>query len=358
VSETASIDSGCYSVTDGEIAVVNLQSSLRRSWNRLARDPMDPGTAERVVEEEQMALTFLGDVEALDRLEVLSTQLGQLDPTSARSALVQARVASVTHRFADALRHLATAERDGGLREAVERLSLNIDQACGTQLDEVLGARRRIAADSNSLEDLVPLGALLADLREFAEADRVYRRALQVYEDVSPFAVAWACFQLGVLWGELVPEPQTTRAADWYRRAIEYVPAYVKARVHLAEIHLRCGEPVAAEVLLTPAVESGDPEVRWRLGEAMAAQGSVSEADAQLAAARLGFKHLLDRHLLAFADHGAEFYAASGNDIHRALDLARTNVANRSTQRAVEQAQAIASLVALQSKSVSNGVHL
>jgi hypothetical protein len=319
---------------------------------------MDPGTAERIVEEEQMVSQFLGDIEALDRLEALAMELCQLDQTSARTALVQAQVACATHRFADARRHLATAGRVGASREAVERLSLNIDQACGTRLDEVLGARRRIAAETDSLEDLVPLGALLADLREFAEADCVYRCALQVYEDVSPFAVAWACFQLGVLWGELVPEPQTTRAADWYRRAIEYVPAYVKARVHLAEIHLRCGEAVEAERLLTPAVASGDPEVDWRLGEAMAAQGKVREAEAQLAAARSGFERLLEKHLLAFADHGAEFYAASGNDIHKALDLARTNAANRSTRRAVEQAQAIASLAALQGESTSNGVHL
>ena len=52
------------------------------------------------------------------------------------------------------------------------------------------------------------LGALLADLREFTDADRIYRQALRGYRDVSPFPVAWVCFQLGVLWGELVPEPQ------------------------------------------------------------------------------------------------------------------------------------------------------
>ena len=46
-------------------------------------------------------------------------------------------------------------------------------------------------------------------------------------------------------------------------------------------------------------------------------------------------------HLLAFADHAAEFYAGSGNDLGRALQLARTNAANRPTRRALEQAQAI-----------------
>ena len=59
-------------------------------------------------------------------------------------------------------------------------------------------------------------------------------------------------------------------------------------------------------------------------------------------AARSGFESLLARHLLAFADHGAEFYAGSGDDSRRALELARVNVANRPTLRAFEQAHAIA----------------
>ena len=59
----------------------------------------------------------------------------------------------------------------------------------------------------------MPLGSLLADLGDFDEADRIYDRALREYTDVSPFAVAWVCFQLGVLWGELVAEPQSSRAA-------------------------------------------------------------------------------------------------------------------------------------------------
>jgi hypothetical protein len=59
-------------------------------------------------------------------------------------------------------------------------------------------------------------------------------------------------------------------------------------------------------------------------------------------AAQSGFETLLERHLLAFADHGAEFYAAGGHDWRRALELARLNVANRPTLRAFEQAHDIA----------------
>ena len=155
----------------------------------------------------------------------------------------------------------------------VQRLRLSIDQACGVNLGAVMDARRKIAAKSGRLEDLVALGALLADLREFSEADRVYRQALRSYSDVSPFAVAWVCFQLGVLWGELASEPDLAVAEQWYRKAITCLPGYVKARVHLAEIYSSDGRTDEAESILVPALPSGDPEVRWRLADLLTAQG-------------------------------------------------------------------------------------
>ena len=97
-----------------------------------------------------------------------------------------------------------------------------------------------------------------------------------------------------------------------------------------------------AEALLLPALSSRDPEVRWRLADVLIAQERFDEAKTQLDAARFGFDELLGRHLLAFADHAAEFYAGSGNDRRRALELARANTTNRPTRRAVKQAHAIA----------------
>src|SRR6516164_1729160 len=257
-------------------------------------------------------------------------------------SLVQTEVASAAHRFGDARGHLARATQMGAPSEAIERHQLTIDQACGVELDAVLAARRRIAAASGRLEYLVPLGALLADLEHFAEADAEYRRALSSYEDVSPFPLAWVCFQLGMLWGELVPVPDPNLAALWYRRAIAYLPSYVKARVHLAEICASQGRTGEAEALLLPALSSRDPEVRWRLADVLIAQGRLAEAETQLEAARFGYEELLGKHLLAFADHAAEFYAGSGNNRRRALELARANVANRPTRRAVKQEHAIA----------------
>jgi hypothetical protein len=96
-----------------------------------------------------------------------------------------------------------------------------------------------------------------------------------------------------------------------------------------------------AEVLLLPATFSRDPEVRWRFADVLIAQGRFEEAQAQLGAARFGFEELLRKHLLAFADHAAEFYAGSGNDHRRALELARLEAAKRPTRRAIKQAHAM-----------------
>ena len=120
----------------------------------------------------------------------------------------------------------------------------------------MIAARRRIAVASGRLEDLVPLGAVLADLERFAGADTIYRQAFYSYDGISPFPLAWVCFQLGMLWGELVPTPEPNFAALWYRRAIAYLPGYVKARVHLAEIYASQTRLADAEALLLPALSS------------------------------------------------------------------------------------------------------
>jgi len=149
MSTTVALDGACPLATDGEIAAINLESARRRAWARFAQDPSSPGVAESVVDNERFAAQFLGDLEALDRLEELSSQFARVD-NSFRAEFVQAEVASAVHRFDDARRHLARAALMDGPREALERHSLAIDQACGVDLDVVLAARRRIAAANDA----------------------------------------------------------------------------------------------------------------------------------------------------------------------------------------------------------------
>jgi tetratricopeptide (TPR) repeat protein len=328
--------------TDGEIAVINLESMRRRSWSRFYEDTTRDGAAEFVIENEQLTLQFVGDMSALERVESLAARLDQAGPAPARAALVRAQVASMAHRFSDARHYLAQAETGGAPTADVQRLRLNVDQACGANLDTVLDARRRIANETHGLEDYVALGSLFADLRDFVAADQAYKQALRSYRDVSPFPVARICFQLGVLWGELAPEPDLSRAKQWYRQAIALLPMYTKALVHLAEIYSSEDSLSEAEMLLRRVIAVGDPEVDWRLADVLAAQGKIEDAEGRMKAARAGFQFLLERHQLAFADHGAEFYAGSGNNCRRALDLARINATNRPTLRAFEQSHAIA----------------
>jgi tetratricopeptide (TPR) repeat protein len=328
--------------THGDIAVNNLESARRHAWSKFWRAPERPGTAEQIVGQEHLTAQFIGDQGAFDRLQILLDHLARAGLDPARSACLRAQVAAMTHRFAEAKQYLEQVAAGGALPEAAHRLSLSIDQACGTRLETVFEFRRQLAAKTGRLEDWVPLGALLADLGEFDEADRIYQQALGEYQEASPFAVAWVCFQLVVLWGELAPGAQPGRAAEWYEKAIECLPCYVKARVHLAEIYLDSGRAAQAEALLLPVVSSGDPEVNWRLADVLVARERFTDAETQMQAARTGFERLLEKHLLAFADHGAEFYAGSGNDSGRAFELAKINLANRPTLRAFEQAYATA----------------
>lgn len=331
-----------FQATSGEIAVINLESSRSRSWSRFFADPARAGSAEAVIEHEQVTAQFIGDVSALDRVQFLVAELVKSEAPEVRIALIQAQAASMGHRFADASYFLAQAETSGALAADVRHLRLSIDQARGTNLDAVLEARRKLADKSRDFPDLLPLASLLADMRDFKGAELTYRQALRAYRDVSPFPVALIYFHLGMLCGELVSEPDQSLAALWYHRAIDTLPCYTKARVHLAEICASRGRLNDAEALLIPAISSGDPEVHCRLADVLAAQGRPRESEAHMQAARSGYNLLLERHLLAFADHGAEFYAGSGNDLRRALELSRMNVANRPTLRAFEQAHAIA----------------
>jgi tetratricopeptide (TPR) repeat protein len=336
--ESVRVEPKSAPVTDGEIAVNNLGSARRNAWSRLRREPQHLHVAEYLVVLESFAAQFLGDLSALDRLEILPDCVDERESDPAGIALLRAQVAATLHRFAEARVYLADRKFEGELHIPASRLSLSIDQACGDRLDSVLESRRQQARRSQRLEDYVPLGALLADLGCCDEAEQTYERALREYNDVSPFAPAWVCFQLGILRGEVAPHSNPRPAAGWYRKAIEYLPGYVKARVHLAEIHLSLGDASAAESLLRPVTSSSDPEVHWRLADVLAATGRTAEAEGRMEAARSGFETLLSKHPLAFADHGAEFYSGSGRDPARAFELARVNLANRPTLRAFEQA--------------------
>ena len=64
MTEAAILDSECFQTTDGEIAIINLNSARLRSWSRFYQDPQRPGVAETVLEHEQLTAQFAGDLSA------------------------------------------------------------------------------------------------------------------------------------------------------------------------------------------------------------------------------------------------------------------------------------------------------
>ena len=312
MTQAADLEIERIAATAGDIAAINLESARQRSWNRFWRAPEQPGIAELIVEQEQLTAQFMGDLAAFDRLEMLVNELARAEPESGRTALIAAQVACSTHRFAEARESLARAVARGAPSDATDRLLLTIDQATGSE--SVRGAcgaaRTRRAARTLGGADSARCAARRSGRirRGRSHLRRGAARRIRMYRRSLPRGCA---FQLGVLWGESVPAPDAERAAKWYRAAIDYLPCYVKARVHLAEIYLDEGRTRDATALLAPALESGDPEVSWRLADIAQAAGDAGEAALQLAAARSGFEALLAKHPLAFADHGAEFYWAA-----------------------------------------------
>ena len=71
MTAVAELDCAITPTTDGEIAIINLESARQRSWAKLFADPTRDGVAETVVEHEQLTLQFVGDVSALDRVETI-----------------------------------------------------------------------------------------------------------------------------------------------------------------------------------------------------------------------------------------------------------------------------------------------
>src|SRR3954464_1966983 len=127
----ADLAEGCPPATDGDIAVINLQSARRRSWSRFSDNPQRPGVAELIVEQESQVIQYLSDFNALDRLEILVTQIVQAGLPPARRALIQAQVAAIGHGFDEARRNLVEAQDAGAEPDLVNRLAMSIDQACG-----------------------------------------------------------------------------------------------------------------------------------------------------------------------------------------------------------------------------------
>jgi len=303
--------------TSSAIAIANLDQQIRQAGN-------EAGVEELLL----VRSRFLGDYEALDR----ASTLGEGRYATSRELLLRARTRSAVHRFADALADVEAAERTGAKPDEIAALRASILVATG-RATEVIPQLEANLVRHPGFASRSALAVAYAAVGRIDDADRLYAEALSSLDTTLPFPYAWIYFARGLMWSEQGGDQ--ARAEVLYEQALKYVPEFVTANIHLAEIEALRGDNESAVELLEKVVQSShEPEARALLGVLHLRTGDSQRGSREIAEAQTSYELLLTRDPMAFADHGAEFYLGPGADPERAWVLAQQNLANRQTPRA------------------------
>lgn len=314
--------------TNPDVAVGNLDAAIDALRTRLTLQPGELDLVGALADRLLTRTSFLGSYDDFQEVEQLTRDAYAQYPGVARAILLRASFLSAVHRFGEAAALLDEAAVSGGEAGEIERARIVIDLAQGVDPVSLLPRAQVLVDESPSFARLNLLASVYGALGRYQEADDTYLRALAEYRDVSPFALAWASFTRGVMWGEAAGRPDL--ALVLYRDAVARLPQYVVANVHLSELEEAESAVTRLEGI---AAAAGDPEPAGRLAELLAAADPDRAAELR-DAATARYDTLLARHEEAFLDHGAEFFAGPGGDPQRALEMALENVALRPIPRA------------------------
>jgi len=320
------IDADRY--TSGRIALANLSASIASLELRRAA-----GTTF----EELLALSkllfvrgdLLGRIADHDRAELTATEAIALAPGSASALYIRAQLAGRFHRFEEANARLDQALAAGYPGHEVDAERAALLQATG-QYCQALALRERLAKDHPGIHTLGALASLLAEMGQWAAAEKHYATALAADEGISPIPCAQALFEWGV---NAMRRGDLDCAEGIFAKLDAILPAHVPGRGHRAEVALARGQLDIAAALIEPLLEiSDDPEYRAIRAEILAARGD-GEAAREAQRAATGYEALLARRPEAYADHAAAFFMGVGNRPQLAVDLAAANWKLRDTPR-------------------------
>ncbi len=322
-----------FATTDGAIALGNLQAQID-SEERVGRS-RPPTVAQRSGIAELVALRgqVLGRIADYQRVEQIAEELVRDAPHDGAAYLARASAHAMFHRFPAALEDLDRAERLGADAAVLASRRATILQATGHAAD-ALAQRQRATRERRTTATLFALASAHAELGDAEEADRLFAEAIEASRDVSPFPIALALVQRGILWQR---EGDLPRARASLLAATRVLPQFVLAQGRLAEVEAGLGNLHRAAAILRPlAVSSDDPDYSAQLARVLAESGRRAESRRWRDAAASRFEELLARHPEAFADHAAEFFLGVGADPSRGLALALRNLEVRRTARAFE----------------------
>lgn len=328
--------------TSSQIAIQNLDYLIRRGELQVSAAPGDSAVVAAYLEVLLLRVRFLNTFSDFDRALQVTQELAQRSPNDPRALLHLAQVMQTLHRFPAALALLGKAsgkasalsvdEQSSFLRELnLQSVTIKLARA---ETDQALSMLENLREDNRGANSAADLSALFAaayksqGLLEAADAELL--RSLELWDRITPFYIAWVSFQRGEVWVGV----DDARAQRRYEEALHYLPEYVSARIHLAELKMQAGDTRAALALLKPIAKGQDPEPAGRLAEFLAAAGESKQSVPYREMASHGWEALLDRYPLAFADHAAEFWLGAGENPELALEWAAENYKNRPTPSA------------------------
>lgn len=313
--------------THAELAQKNLNHSLERARRLSAGRPNDPAAAQGVVELLLMRLQFYRNYADLDELATLCKPWS--NDARAEAQFLCADVDAARHDFSSALERLSRAANRGGHCSAIQKRIA----AIGATLQVDLGGALHKSASINESAMSYTSGVLAA-AQATAQGDKkaavdYYTTAVTSYNDVSPYPIAWAWYQVA----ELLKDTDPEAAIDYYHESLKYLPDYIAPRVELAAVQIDQGDNQSALQNLNIAMQaSDDPDIHALISAALEPDSEDSEAKASLERAEREFAELLQRHPYAFADHAAEVYLHTNKqkavELQEILDTQKRAVAN------------------------------
>ncbi len=268
---------------------------------------------------------FLARVADYESAEEVAERAVKGDPTSPVALLARARVHATFHRFALAQKDIDAAEKNDGDPSRIASARASVLMALGHYEE----AAALLPSDPHGPSELTTAAVLAARMQNPSVAEELFERARSAVRDVSPFPVAWMDFQRASV---LESAGDAGRARLYYEEAIDKIPAYAHAVVHLAA---RAPAERAISVLMPLLETSDDPDVLAALADAHRRAKHDPESQRLRDAARARYDALVEKHPEAYADHAARFHLANGEP-KKALALAQANARLRPTEEAID----------------------
>lgn len=322
---------GCP-LTDGVLAIMNLQAQIDGQQRQMmVLGSVAIGDQAKLIELVALRGQLLGRVVDYEWADERAEQLVRDGPSDPAAFISRARARSRFHRFAEALADFDHARRLGADSTLVDIERASVFQAIG-DYDPALKTYQDAAKHRADFASLSALACLHAERGEIAIAEQFFNESRDLYHGVSPFPLAMLDFQHGLMWLE---QGDLQKALVWFEASVHWLPGYVPARGHLAEVEAALEKRDAAITRLLPlAISSDDPDYAASLARILMEADREEEASKWRDKAAARYDELMARHPEAFADHAAEFWLEASADPRRALQYARVNLEVRRTRRA------------------------